>query len=533
MPERLRSAFSGMRRRCVHLPIVTITAIAAVLITAQRYHVFASELPLDVAFRYGFSARALSMGHWSTLVTSQFLTRDPFMAVSIAVSLALMLGVYEAIAGAKRTLVVACVTALAGPLLVAGALGIGNALGSGFASSTLSTLDYGASAVTAGAGGALVAVVGSRRLRWFALFWVLTGVLLHHQLADWEHVGSFVTGYGLGRVLGVAPAAGIVRRRVGGFTRSWLRPRVLAIPVLVLGTVVGSALGAAVVPARHAAVSVAGGRHLAQAALGPARVIEMSYPTPSIGGTRHAFIVLPAGYDGSRSRYPVVEVLHGSPGAPSDIIVGFDPIGVMAQPGIPAFIGVVPDGRGPVVASGEFADTSKQRLGAAVSNDLRHWIDRRYRTNGHWGVMGLSAGGYGAAYLGSRAPAHYDTVCSLSGNFTPQGTAFQAESRTVLDLASPILHARPNGPRTLLVTGSSDPGSVRESLVYAQALQRARQTYERVVVPGGHSWVMWKREFPRCLRFMLAHHNPAIGTNRPQRASRRHPTAENSARVKG
>ena len=105
------------------------------------------------------------MGHWATVATSQLLTRDPFMAISIALSLALMLGVYEMVAGWWRALVVTIVCALAGPLIVAAGLGIGSVLGNGFAGRTLSTLDYGASAVTAGAGGALVAVLAMRRLR--------------------------------------------------------------------------------------------------------------------------------------------------------------------------------------------------------------------------------------------------------------------------------------------------------------------------------------------------------------------------------
>ncbi len=513
MPDRLRQGIVTVRHRCVHPPLVTITAITAVLATAARYRVFTRELPLDVAFRYGYSGRALSMGRWSTLLTSQFLTRNAFMAVSIALSLALMLGLYEAIAGTKRALVVATVSAVAGPLLVAGVLGVGSSLGYSFASRTLSTLDYGASAVTAGAGGALVAVLGMRRLRWFAIVWVVGGVLLHHQIADWEHVGSFAVGFGLGRLLGVAPPIGIMRRQLGWIGSRVGRPSALVAPVLALGLIVGSLAGGAAVPARHAPGVVSGGR-LGAASAEPASVISVQYPTPSVGGTRNALVILPAGYAAAKLRYPVVEMLHGSPGSPNDIITGFDPITAGAQPGVPAFIGVAPDGHGPVVSEGAFADTSKQRLGAAVSDDLRRFVDRRYRTNGRWAVSGLSSGGYGAAYLGSRTPGQYDAVCSMSGNFTPKGRAFQGEPQRVLSTSSPLLRTRPDGPRTLLVTGSSDGAGVRNSLAYAQALRAAGQAYESVVVPGGHDWKLWNREFPRCLRFMLA----ASPTSRPRSA---------------
>jgi len=348
---------------------------------------------------------------------------------------------------------------------------------------------------------------------------VLTGVMLHHQLADWEHVGSFITGYALGRMLGVAPATGLVRRRLGPFGSSLLRPAIVALPVLVVATIAGSMLGIAIVPARSVTVPVASGTTSPRLAATPARLVDVVFPTPSIGGARHAIVLLPNAYDATRAKYPVIEMLHGSPGVPSDILLGFDPLTVAARADIPAYIGVVPDGRGPVIANGEFADTSKQRLGSALSTDLRRWINQRFRTNGHWGVMGLSAGGYGAAYLASRAGSGYDSVCSLSGNFTPQGPAFRSESRQVLDLASPILWARRDGPRTLLVSGSSDRGSLQESLVYASALSRARQPYQRVVVPGGHDWTMWGREFPRCLQYMLKNQGPQTTRTHPPRIS--------------
>ncbi len=514
-----RRALVDVRRRCVHVPVVTVAVIAAVLAVASTYGVFGHELPLDVAFRYAFSGRVLTMGHWSTLLTSQVLTRDIFMAISIALSLALMLGVYEAVAGSVRAVVVTAVSAVAGPLLVAGGLGIGSALGNDFAGRTLSTLDYGASAITAGAGGALVAVLGMRRLRWFAYFWVGFGLLVHHQLADWEHLGSFATGYGLGHVLGTPPV-GRVRRAFAGITARPVNLGWIAIPSLILATVAGGLLGNAIVPPRTNPTVTrnfipAGVRHLTAVRMravlsgaSPAEVRAVTFPTPSLGGNHPALIVLPPGYGATQTRYPVIEILHGRPGSPNDIITGLDPVGLEALPGLPPFIAVVPDGHGPTVFNGEFADTSKQHLGTALSDDLRRWVDRHYRTTGVWSVAGLSSGGYGAAYLGSRTAGQYDSVCALSGNFTPQGGAFHGESRASLDAATPLLHVRPDGPRTLLIAGSHDRGSVREAQTYAWALGRVGQPHELAIVPGGHNWKMWQREFPRCLRFMLSGPRP-------------------------
>ena len=115
----------------------------------------------------------------------------------------------------------------------------------------------------------------------------------------------------------------------------------------------------------------------------------------------------------------------------------------------------------------------------------------------------MSEGGYGAAYLGSRTPGQYDSVCSMSGNFTPEGNAFQRETPATRDAATPLLHSRPDGPRTLLIAGTDDRPSVREILRYTQALHAGGQKYQSVVVPGRHDWGLWRREFPRCLKFML------------------------------
>jgi enterochelin esterase-like enzyme len=433
------------------------------------------------------------MGHWGTLATSQLLTRDPFMAISIVCSLVLMLGFYEAIAGSARALVVTAVTAVTGPLAVAGVLVLGQALGSGWAARTLSTLDYGASAVTAGAGGALVAVLGRRGVRICAVLWVLGGLVVHHQLADWEHLASFVVGYGLGRKLGVAAP---VR---WPHVRAYI-VRATAAAVVGGGFWAGSAGAVQALPVEAAPThaTAPGG-----ASLSPPRVVEATYPTPSLGGSRKVLVILPAGYDETRGRYPVVEFLHGSPGAPSDIITGLDPLGAAASVEAPPFIGLAPDGHGPVVSEGDFADTSRQRLGAAVSDDLRRWADTTFRTDPHWSITGLSAGGYGAAYLGSRTEGAYDAVCSLSGYFTARVPAFAGESRAVADAASPIQHVSARGPRTLVVTGSDDADGMNEARDYLAALDRVGQPNQKLVVPGTHEWDVWKGALPACLRFML------------------------------
>ncbi len=517
--------------RRAHPPIITVGLIAAVLSTAWRAGVCHGQLPLMSAFRYGFSGRGLLVGHWSSVATSQFLTRDPFMAVSICMSLAFMLGGFEMMAGSRRAALVAIVCGAAGPLVVGGSLALGSALGVSFAGRTLSTLDYGASAITAGGGGALIGLLNRRWLTRLAIVFVLGGLIVHHQMADWEHPVSFAIGYGLSRWLGRAPA-----RLPHPAKRRWLK---VAGALTALGVGASAVAGVAVASAAvkvhpqnamptlvaHAAPVPPSATHLsstvtvpkpvsspnppppapASVPLSPATLVEVHYPTPSLGGTRRAIILLPAGYaEHTDINYPVIEMLHGDPGGPEDVITGLNlPDLVAHTTDIGPFIAIAPDGHGPVVEVGDWADTSRQKLGAAVADDLRHWADTTLRTNGHWNVMGLSSGGYGAAYLGARRPGLYEGVCALSGFFFARSPAFAGESNVARSAASPVLHASSTGPGTLLMVGGGDPESLDYAKRYLDALHAAGQPGELRVIPGSHDWPVWKTATPDCLRFLL------------------------------
>jgi S-formylglutathione hydrolase FrmB len=211
-----------------------------------------------------------------------------------------------------------------------------------------------------------------------------------------------------------------------------------------------------------------------------------------------------------------VEVLHGRPGLPEDLLVGGDLLGALAAPGARDVIAVLPDGHGPAVADGDFADTSHQRLGAAMSDDLQAWVNATYRTNGRWGVTGLSAGGYGAAYLGSRRQGQYQAVCVMGGYFEAALPAFAGEPAAVRQLASPLRHATANGPATLLISWTADAEYAGDTDRYWAALQRAGQPVVRTVLTGGHDWASWRSALPLCLAY-AADGRPPLGSG-PQRS---------------
>jgi len=494
-----RRSFAAARQ--MRPPIVTAGLMAAVLAVAFHYGVFGHELSLDVAVRYGLSGRGLQNGDWRALGTSQLLSRDGFMATSIAISLLLMLGAYEAVAGHLRAAVVAVVGAVSGPLLTAAAAGVGSALGNRWAAAALSTLDYGASAITAGAGGALVAVLGYRKLRIFAMVWVIGGLVLHHQLADWEHLFSFTVGYGLGVILGRPRAP-----RTRG-TRSTARRWAMLTGAAAYLTGV-AVLAPGLVPAA-ATMTLSGAQAIAYGLpagtpISPAHIERISYDSPALGMTRVAYVLLPAGYDASSRHYPVVEMLHGSPGGPLEMLNRL-PVAEAQQSGaVQPFIAVAPDGNASGGVETDFADSPSRRMGTAVSTDLRTAIDGRFRTDGKWGVMGLSAGGFGASYLAQAHPASYQAACSLSGFFRAADPAFRGATVTAREQASPTLHAQPGGRPVLVIAGGNDKDGRASALDYDASLRSAGQPHRLVVVDGaGHDWGLWTQQLVPCLTWVL------------------------------
>jgi enterochelin esterase-like enzyme len=238
-----------------------------------------------------------------------------------------------------------------------------------------------------------------------------------------------------------------------------------------------------------------------------AQVIEATYPSAALHSSRRVLVVLPPGYGQSSQRYPVVEMLHGVPGGLEEVIGGLNVAQLSNQSKTP-FIAVAPDGTGPAVGESDFANTSRQPMGTVTGPELRQWVDSHYPTNGTWEVTGLSSGGYGAAYLPTLSPGVYQQACPMSGFFTAEPPAFEGQSAAVKQAGSPILHVSARGPRTLLVAGSSDPGSLDQARRYIAAMNGVGEPNIGLITnPGGHELPVWTTGIKQCLGFFF----PASG----------------------
>jgi len=149
------------------------------------------------------------------------------------------------------------------------------------------------------------------------------------------------------------------------------------------------------------------------------RLWDLAFTTPALSGQTHVRVLLPAGYDGSSQRYPVLYLLHGS-GADYRqwTSSGYDAESLTAN--LPLIV-VMPDGG----SNGEYTDWVNPPAGAGPQQwerfhveQLVRWIDGNFRTladRGHRAISGESMGGLGTMEYAARFPDVFGVAASLSG----------------------------------------------------------------------------------------------------------------------
>lgn len=483
----VRQARAAVTRRP---PIVTIVFILCLVVVYVRLQV-GGQLPTLRFVADAYSPRAVVQGHLRLLATSTLMDRDVFMLISISVSLLATLGTYEVMAGHMRAAALAGVAAILGPASVTGALGLLVGLGSTWADSRLATLGIGASAIIAMSSGAIAGLVRNRRLTAGLLLFLLGGLLVHHRIADWEHLLVFPWGYLIGRYLGRGKRQAMKGRPI----RRAVIYVVAGGGMLALGLAACSRLLPPAPVYRTATGSV----------LSAPRIVDRTYPAPSLGGRpRRVLVLLPAGYDNMHQRYPVVELLDGHPGRPEDLFSLGDVQGSATAANIAPFIALIPDGNGPRVEDSWYANVPAQQMGTATSSDLRRWALNTLRTNGSWSYAGLSSGGYGAAYLPliDTEPVH--AVCGLSGYYSAAHVPIPAHSGLAARRKlSPLNHPDKAPTLTFLAYGKADAYNRHDAYLYAHALERNHHHVIIKAYPGKHQWTVWRPAFRDCFATIL------------------------------
>lgn len=263
--------------------------------------------------------------------------------------------------------------------------------------------------------------------------------------------------------------------------------------------------------------------HAAAGAAQTGRTLDASFRSAALGGLLHFEVYLPADYDTSALRYPVVYFLHGLPAGSGDYRgLGF--VERALDRAGPRAILVVPQGARGGEPDPEYLDQGPgRRWATAIATELPRIVDARYRTiRSRTGraLVGVSAGGYGAMHLALDHLGSFAAVESWSGYFHPTDpTGLRA-----LDLGSQLendrasVHAQARRIRARLASlplliafyvGRGDTRFAAENEQLNQELSQAGIPHVFRLYAGGHDQRLWSRYAPAWLSLALKRLAPA------------------------
>ena len=233
----------------------------------------------------------------------------------------------------------------------------------------------------------------------------------------------------------------------------------------------------------------------------------------AVKGPVHVLVELPPGYETSGLRYPVVYFLHGLPAGPASYLGNRWLARVLTTVG-PAIL-VEPQGARAGDSDPEYLDHGPGRKWATfVSEEVPEYVDSHYRTirsrDGR-ALIGLSAGGYGAAMLGLNNLDRYSVVESWSGYFhptDPTGTKAIAggPGSNVHALISTLRQDERRRPTFLaFYVGRNDARFRAENEKFARELSDAGIPRVFAVYDGAHSASLWQAHAAHWLELALDH----------------------------
>lgn len=225
------------------------------------------------------------------------------------------------------------------------------------------------------------------------------------------------------------------------------------------------------------------------------------------GRTQPVDVYLPPGYAAHpHRRYPVLYLLHGSPGRQGAFIttvrMGVVEDELVALHHARPMILVAPFGSTGTFVDKEWANGVGRGAGweTFVNRDVVRAVEQRYRTlPGARGIAGLSEGGYGALNIAIHHPREFRVVESWSGYQRAfANTGVFGHARALLRANSPFdtIAARASMFRKRHVfvwfySGNRDKLRVQNA-AFAAELTRLGVAHRYFVVRGGHNWALWR-----------------------------------------
>ncbi|MCG6496339.1 alpha/beta hydrolase family protein [Kitasatospora sp. A2-31] len=236
--------------------------------------------------------------------------------------------------------------------------------------------------------------------------------------------------------------------------------------------------------------------------------------------TRDAYVYLPPAYQASpRPLLPVLVLLPGQPGAPSDWITSGaiqDTLDAFAAEhhGLAPIV-VVADPTGDSWTNTLCLDSRIAKAHTYLAEDVPDWIHSRLQTatgRTSTAVGGLSLGGTCSLQLAVNAPQVYGTFLDISGQSEPTlgshsetvAKAFGGDEAAFAAVDPLHLMAARSFPDTagVFVVGANDPDFRPQQEKAFDAAKQAGMAVDYQTLPGGHSWSVFRGAFEQNLPWL-------------------------------
>ena len=237
--------------------------------------------------------------------------------------------------------------------------------------------------------------------------------------------------------------------------------------------------------------------------------------------TRPGLLYVPAAYSSGRRdiTLPVIEVFHGYPGGPFNVVSQLHLARVLDQEiaalRLPPVLAVIPttyQGR-----SSECVDSGRtQRDETYLAVDVPADVQSSFRvlSGSSFAAVGYSEGGFCALNLGLHHPDRFAAAASISGYVTAgvdSGSAKLYRTKSARDRNSPlwwVAHRAATSPALFLFASAQDTFSVQQdrALVLAARKHSPKLPVTATLLPsGGHNFGTWAAGFPAALDFLGRH----------------------------
>jgi enterochelin esterase-like enzyme len=267
---------------------------------------------------------------------------------------------------------------------------------------------------------------------------------------------------------------------------------------------------------------------------GSGRLVRLNLPGSRSGINRVGYVYLPPQYfepSFDHVRFPVLELLHGDPGNPTNWIYGLHLLQVMDS-------GIGSGQVGPMVIVMPATFTGKHGAdcvnavhGAAddsyLSEDVPSDVFSDFRVlapGPNWGIGGLSDGGYCAANLALRHRGSFGAVASMDGFYTVDADldvlaaalGGDAEALTANDPSDEVIDPTRSLPRFWIMSGTGN-GADADAAKEFRELVETREPVRDVVLAGGrHTPSAWRAVLPQLLQWTwttLSGQQSPVGTD--------------------